>query len=38
MNDEDYFAAPELGELLQQAPFDYLIFSEGLTGFAGAYA
>lgn len=38
MNDEYYFVSPELRDLLQHAPFDYLVFSEGLTGFGGAYS
>ena len=36
MNDEYYFVSPELRQRLQHASFDYLIFSEGLSGFAGA--
>lgn len=35
MNDEYYFVTRELKELLEQARFDYLSFSEGLEGFAG---
>jgi hypothetical protein len=38
MNDEYYFVSPELRDLLQQTPFTYLTFSEGLTGFAGTYS
>lgn len=36
MNDEYYFASPNLRDRLQQSPFGYLTFSEGLSGFAGA--
>jgi hypothetical protein len=36
MNDEYYFVSPALRNLLEQSPFDYLTFSEGLTGFASA--
>ncbi len=36
MNDEYYFVSPELKELLEQGSFEYLQFSEGLNGFAGA--
>jgi hypothetical protein len=36
MNDEYYFASPELKERLEQSPFDYLSFSQGLEGFASA--
>jgi hypothetical protein len=36
MNDEYYFASPDLRDRLQQAPFDYLVFSEGLAQFASA--
>ncbi|MDC8757301.1 hypothetical protein [Janthinobacterium fluminis] len=35
MNDEYYFISPELKNLLEQAPFEYLSFREGLSGFAG---
>lgn len=35
MNDEYYFASPDLRDRLQQAAFSYLSFSEGLTRFAG---
>jgi len=35
MNDEYYFASPELKKRLEQSSFDYLSFSEGLEGFAG---
>jgi hypothetical protein len=35
MNDEYYFASPELKERLEHSPFGYLRFSEGLEGFAG---
>lgn len=35
MNDEYYFASPELRDLLQQSPFAYLTFSEGMSRFAG---
>ena len=38
MNDEYYFASPDLRDRLQQAPFGYLTFSEGLSGFAGAHS
>lgn len=34
MNDEYYFASPELKMLLEQAPFDYLCFSPGMESFA----
>jgi len=34
MNDEYYFASPELKERLEQSRFDYLCFSQGLEGFA----
>jgi len=37
MNDEYYFVSPELRERLKHAQFDYLVFSEGLTGFAGVH-
>lgn len=37
MNDEYYFASPDLRDRLQQAPFGYLTFSPGLTGFADAH-
>lgn len=36
MNDEYYFASPALKERLEQTSFDYLCFSQGLEGFAGA--
>jgi hypothetical protein len=35
MNDEYYFASPDLKVLLEQASFDDLRFSEGPSGFAG---
>lgn len=35
MNDEYYFASPELKDCLEQSSFDYLRFSQGLEGFAG---
>jgi len=35
MNDEHYFASPELRDLLATNSFDYLSFSEGLSRFAG---
>lgn len=38
MNDEYYFASPELKKRLEQSRFDYLSFSEGLDGFAGTQA
>jgi hypothetical protein len=34
MNDEYYFVSPELHERFKHTQFDYLVFSEGLTGFA----
>jgi len=34
MNDEYYFASPELKERLEASAFKYLCFSEGLEGFA----
>ena len=34
-NDQYYFASPELKTCLEASPFDYLQFSEGLSGFAG---
>ncbi|MES2937230.1 MAG: hypothetical protein V4864_06090 [Pseudomonadota bacterium] len=34
MNDEYYFASPELKALLEASPFKYLEFSEGLSWFA----
>jgi len=34
MNDVNYFASPELKDLLQKSGFDYLSFSEGLGRFA----
>jgi hypothetical protein len=36
MNEQDYFASPALKDLLEQGPFSYLRFSEGLSAFAGA--
>lgn len=36
MNDEYYFASPDLKSLLQKGPFPYLCFEEGLGGFAAA--
>lgn len=36
LNDEYYFASPELKKLLEQSPFSYLSFTEGLSGFAGS--
>lgn len=36
MNDQYYFASPELKERLEQSPFSYLCFSQGLEGFASA--
>ena len=38
MNDEYYFASPELKVLLEKSPFSYLRFSEGLKGFAASAA
>ena len=35
MNDEYYFASPELKMLLEQGSFNYLSFSPGLEDFAG---
>lgn len=35
MADRYYFVSPELKRRLQTAPFPYLRFSEGLSGFAG---
>ena len=35
MNDGYYFVSPELRERLKHAQFDYLVFREGLSGFAG---
>jgi hypothetical protein len=37
MNDEYYFASPELKEQLEQSQFDYLCFSRGLEGFASTH-
>lgn len=37
MNDEYYFVSPDLRERLKHAQFDYLVFGEGLTGFAGVH-
>jgi hypothetical protein len=33
LNDEYYFASPDLKNLLERSPFAYLRFSEGLSGF-----
>jgi hypothetical protein len=34
LNDQYLFASPSLAQLLQKAPFNYLVLSEGLGGFA----
>jgi hypothetical protein len=34
MNDQYYFASPELKNCLEASQFKYLVFSEGLGGFA----
>ncbi len=36
LNDEYYFASPELKRILEQSEFKYLRFSEGFNDFAGA--
>lgn len=38
LNDQYYFASPELKALLEASPFRYLEFSEGLSGFAASGA
>jgi hypothetical protein len=38
MNDEHYFASPELKAKLESSSFSYLRFSEGLNGFAAGAA
>jgi hypothetical protein len=38
LNDQYYFASPELKALLAASPFRYLDFSEGLSGFAAGAA
>ena len=35
MNDQDYFVSPELKVRLEAGSFQYLCFTEGLSGFAG---
>lgn len=36
MNDEYYFASPELAVMLEHSPFKYLKLKEGLSGFGAA--
>jgi hypothetical protein len=38
LNDEYYFVSPSLKQVLESAGFDYLEFTEGLTGFAASAA
>ncbi len=38
LNDEYYFVSPSLKQVLERAGFDYLEFTEGLTGFAAGAA